>query len=218
MQKQDAPYEVSQQTRARTINISALGEEELLNVMQEYITNMTNFANDTRNVHKELQETLAKTSMQVTQLKKVRDNKARGLVSFRDTGTQTYVTTFVETGTQSPCRWGIDGSHYECQQQRRSECKGRTKTKGIAPKLTEVPDQLTAPPDQPESISWVKVTRRKRKPKTAGTQEDNGQPKKATSPKVRSHPPALLVKVSRDEYPALVKRIEEDFAARSDRR
>jgi hypothetical protein len=66
----------AQQKKARTINIATLGEEELLNMVHSYITNMVTFANNTRNVHKELKETLAKTSLLMTQFRKVRDANA----------------------------------------------------------------------------------------------------------------------------------------------
>jgi hypothetical protein len=47
----------------RTIDVSALNEEELLSMINGYINSMTNFANKTRNVHKELKDTIANTGI-----------------------------------------------------------------------------------------------------------------------------------------------------------
>lgn len=147
-------------TRARTNNSPTLGEYELLNVLQGCIVGMSAFVNDNRNVHKELKESIDKSYTLVTQLVKLRKNVVRGLVVPEGTGTQTPATTTVETGTQSPCWWGIDGGYHECQRVGRSEKKGQLKAKDAALKLREISGLRTVPNKQ-EGASWAEESRQK---------------------------------------------------------
>jgi len=70
----------------RTINIGNLKEEELLVMIQGYIISMSEFAERTRNVHKELKDTLKHTGMVMKQYVKV-----------KSTGRNTIATTNINT-------------------------------------------------------------------------------------------------------------------------
>ncbi|KAL4082661.1 hypothetical protein QTP88_029722 [Uroleucon formosanum] len=59
--------------KPRTIDISTLGEAELLSMIQQCVTGMNAFAANTRNVHKELKETITKTCMLLTQYAHVKN-------------------------------------------------------------------------------------------------------------------------------------------------
>jgi len=61
------------------VNIATLGEEELLNMVHQLVASMVTFASNTRNVHKELKESLTKASKVMTRLKKIRDAKSHVL-------------------------------------------------------------------------------------------------------------------------------------------
>lgn len=59
----------------KTINIGNLGEDQLLVMIQGYVKTMSDFAGKTRNVHKELKETLLNTEKVLTQYMRVRKTK-----------------------------------------------------------------------------------------------------------------------------------------------
>lgn len=60
-------------SQKRVIDISALDEDELLGMLRGYINSMCAFVKSNRNVHKELKETLANSSVVLTQYTKVKN-------------------------------------------------------------------------------------------------------------------------------------------------
>lgn len=94
--------------------------------------------------------------------------------------------------TQSPCWWDSDSPPL-----RRS---------GQAPM---VKDAVTA--DVPSSIqpssAWTEVLKKGRKPKPPPLQAEVAGKQKMTKPRVRARPPAILVDVKSDEFPAIAKKI-----------
>lgn len=65
----------SNEKAKQTIKISNLSEEQLFTKLQEYISTMYQFASKTKNVHRELKETLSNTAKVFQQYSKIRSNK-----------------------------------------------------------------------------------------------------------------------------------------------
>jgi len=76
----------------RVIDIGALGEDELLGMLRGYINTMLIFAQNTRNVHKELKETLANTHKVMGQYLKAKSQKPSS-----DTGSKVVKSKSTET-------------------------------------------------------------------------------------------------------------------------
>jgi len=89
----------------RIIDIGALSEEALLDLLRGYINSMCAFAGATRNVHKELKETLTNSSRIMTQYVKVRQ---QGQNKDAPAKVQKSAST-IDAETQSPCWWDIGG-------------------------------------------------------------------------------------------------------------
>lgn len=113
---------------ANTINITTLGEDEFLKMFNNYVASMNAFANRTRNVHKELKETLEKTV--------VPKNTAH--------------TASAEKSTQSPCWWDATGCPHEELYVRKTERSGRADNGVGASNQPEGPTQLDAPRADPQ--------------------------------------------------------------------
>jgi len=62
----------------RTINIGVMGEEELLKYIHGYVNSIAKIASSTRNVHKELKDTIANTDMLLKQYLKTKKAKPKG--------------------------------------------------------------------------------------------------------------------------------------------
>lgn len=103
----------------RIINIGVLNETELLNMIKGYVNSMTVFAKKTRNVHKDLKDTLINTEIVLNQYVKIKCSTSKGKDT-KSTRTQTeevpigntqpvnvqrkkVITTDVSTDT--PCWW-----------------------------------------------------------------------------------------------------------------
>lgn len=70
------------------INIGALNETELLNMLIGYVNTITDFAKKTRNVHKELKDTLTNTGIVLHQNLKIKSSTPKGK-DIKSTCTQT---------------------------------------------------------------------------------------------------------------------------------
>ena len=87
--------------KPRSINISTLGEAELLSMIQQCVSGMNTFAANTRNVHKELKETITKTCMLLTQYARVK-NQGPGDTSKQHTPAVPVLKNSVSVVTQTP--------------------------------------------------------------------------------------------------------------------
>lgn len=91
----------------KIIDISKFGEEELLNTMRGYINAMVAFAEKTRNVHKELKDTLGSTSKVFAQYLKVKKPNLNSKVACKSTYTQTE-STQVDNDTSNELKMVVD--------------------------------------------------------------------------------------------------------------
>lgn len=62
----------------RTINIAVLKESELLNMIKGYVNSMTVFTKNTRNVHKELKDTITNTGLVLNQYLRIKSPASIG--------------------------------------------------------------------------------------------------------------------------------------------
>lgn len=103
----------------RVINIGALNEEELLGMIKGYVNVMIDFANKTRNAHKELKDTLTNTGMVLNQYLKIKSSTHKDKET-KNTSTQTKEIPIdniqpegshrkkvktTEVSTDTPCWW-----------------------------------------------------------------------------------------------------------------
>lgn len=103
----------------RKINIGVLNESELLNMIRGYVNSMADFANKTRNVHKELKDTIRNTGLVLNQYLKIISPTSKGK-SVKNTSTQTEdvsidiaqaeinqsrKTSSRDVSTDTPCWW-----------------------------------------------------------------------------------------------------------------
>lgn len=65
---------INKGVKPRVIDIGSWNEDQLLGKIQEYIFHMTKFATNTKNVHRELKDTLGKTGTLLKQYAKVKAN------------------------------------------------------------------------------------------------------------------------------------------------
>ncbi|XP_060851691.1 uncharacterized protein LOC132930053 [Rhopalosiphum padi] len=78
----------SEREHRRTIDIAVLNESELLTMIKGYVNSMNDFAKRTRNVHKELKDTLANTGLVLNQYLKIKSSTSTGK-KVNDSSTQT---------------------------------------------------------------------------------------------------------------------------------
>lgn len=201
-------------TEARTIDISTLGEEELLNLVVTYVKSMTTFAGANRNVHKEIKHTLSNTGVVLGQYLKLR--KAGSLPSkskvHKSASTQTEESTHVsaqteekpatisakndvctsDASTDTPCWWPV---MLEQKKQQRSEQRPEQRP--------EIAEQTT------HTSKWTDVVKRKNsKNKLLAKDEPSGL-QEARKPRTRARPSAIMVDiVNENDFPALAKRIK----------
>lgn len=106
--------------KKRTIDICTLSEDELLGMLRGFISSMCSFALSTRNVHKELKETLAKSDKILTQYTYVINRERNKAISSRTTKsaeTQRQMDHDIDRAskavctkdayTDTPCWWQI---------------------------------------------------------------------------------------------------------------
>lgn len=95
--------------KSRIIDIGTLGEAKLLSMIQHYVTGMNTFEANTRNVHKELKETLAKTCMLLKQYTRVK-NQGPGDTVQATTSKQHMKSKGKNVATQTTTKEGLSDS------------------------------------------------------------------------------------------------------------
>jgi len=185
-------------------------------MIQQCVTGMHTFATNTRNVHKELKETLAKTVMLLAQYTRVKSQgsgdtvqasaskqykKGKGnnvatqtltVEEFSDSPLTSGVSARKDMETQSPCWWG----------EKRLAAAHASWTASVE----EAEDSLNQ--------KWTDVVGRKNKKNavdaipTPGTATN--PPLAARQQRIRTRPPAIMIDIaSCNDYPALAKRIKD---------
>lgn len=182
----------------RTIDIGALSEEALLDLLRGYINSMCAFAGATRNVHKELKETLTNSSRIMTQFVKVRQ---QGRNKDAPAKVQKSACT-IDAETQSPCWWDIGGDR-EPRNQATNTKRMREGESG------EPTDQ------QVQTTMWTEVVKKKKKNKVPAKMDDEPpatkpKPEKSKRRGTRTRPAAIVVDVNNQaDLPNLVKKIRD---------
>jgi len=92
--------------KTRTINIAILSEAELLELITQYVTSMNKFAISTRNVHREIKDTLSKTCMLLTQYKIAKDRGHTATITDKpvveSTGVNVATQTLASSNAEKP--------------------------------------------------------------------------------------------------------------------
>ncbi|KAL4082647.1 hypothetical protein QTP88_029708 [Uroleucon formosanum] len=208
-------------TKRKIIDIGVLSEDELLCKLQGYINSMCLFAQNNRNVHKELKETLANSNRIMTQYVKVRKRSKDPITkdhTFEATRTKAAARN---AETQSPCWWEASRSPYV-------EPKNSS---NIDPTLIDISQELKALRKEISDIrstqghssrtehegTWSEVVKKKpitKKPRmeqgTGDTGNDARLVKSVTDgtrlPKKR--PPAIIVRVKDGTYSETLKKLK----------
>jgi len=184
----------------RVIDIGVLSEDELLSKLRGYINSMCTFAQSTRNVHKELKETLANSNRVMMQYIKVRqqgqnndasDKVLKSAHTQKKHGGKPEKVTTCDAETQSPCCWGCE---------RPSERK-----MGMASTAEEICAAAGTP-----SSSWTEIVKRGKRQKLPTAAAEDGkmvEKPKAPQRRVKTRPLAILVDVATADYPEIAKKI-----------
>jgi|UniRef100_A0A2S2QK97 hypothetical protein len=175
-------------------------------MVQSYITTMVTFVNNTRNVHKELKETLTKTSLLMTQFRKIRDARAHEEPPIKLPSANG--VSPINENPESMERKMIDAiEELKCAVETQGEeIRALKATKDSswseAPKRhAGKPNTDLAPPKHP---AWTEVVGKKN---TASERT-----KKPTNmPNLRRRPPAVIMDTSKEDFPALAKKIRKDI-------
>jgi len=182
----------------REIDIGALSEEALLDLLRGYINSMCAFAGATRNVHKELKETLINSRRTMAQYVKVRQQGRN-----KDSPTKVQKSACsIDAETQSPCWWDIGGDREPRNQ--------ATKTKLMRDGGSGEPTD-----QQAQTTRWTEVVKKKKKNKVPAKMDDEPHATKPKSEKLkrrgtRTRPAAIVVDVNNQaDLPNLVKKIRD---------
>lgn len=178
------------------INVAALSEAELLDKIQAYLMYMNNFANNTRNLHKDIKDTLPKACMLLTQYRKIKNTrqseteqnsvKPSEKKGGSNVATQTSVTKdsrceklkTTEAFTDTPCWWPMFSEVRDKKDNRREAQSSQA----------SIPHSHSHEEDSEDGEEYTMVNRkRSKKQKTVSintTQKEN----KASNGSRRQHP------------------------------
>jgi len=191
----------------RVIDIGALFEDELLGKIRGYINSMCAFAQANRNVHRELKETLANSSILMAQyVKVVNHGRAKEVAAKATCGSAT---------NQQKATSEVAAIATE------EEGSVLAEIRAISSKLNEHGELIAAlaagRPGVSNASTWTEVVRRKPPAKKDRMeQKDDGtvdegrtQPKKKDIAKAsRKKPPAIKVRVNDGSYSEALKKLK----------
>jgi len=202
--------ESTDEATRRKVDITKLNETELLSVINRYINTMSTFAAKTRNVHKELKDTLSNTSKAMTQYMKIRNRDTGSKIS---KGTQTEIPSSDKTqaqelntvgaskrvntadaSTDTPCWWPANIEQDACTSKQPEQCTRKKK-----PLTRDKPEgQDNQNPEnlheRLEQSEWTEVTKKKRKPERGNRQ--------------RKRSDAVIIETTSEKYSEVLKKIK----------
>ncbi|KAL4091788.1 hypothetical protein QTP88_026422 [Uroleucon formosanum] len=199
-------------SQKRTIDIGALSEEALLDLLRGYINSMCAIAQSNRNVHKELKETLANSSRLMSQDSKVvkkPENKNTRPRTQEIAQTQTKVVDGTSNAAHTP-----DASSLG------PEINVLKEIKSISARLSEQGEKIDAitsklSAEDQEPGTWAVVARKKKnnnnkvdsRPTSEEAARTKGSKMAVGRSSARTRTPAILVDVVKENFPALAQRI-----------
>lgn len=158
----------SEREHRRTIDIAVLNESELLTMIKGYVNSMNDFAKRTRNVHKELKDTLANTGLVLNQYLKIKSSTSTGEKA-NDSSTQTEDIPIDNVQSET-----IQSKKTSSREAARRECKDAA-TNTASPQA--VPEKQRKQQQQQQKQQQQQQQQR-RKGKTTQPSEANSQPEK----------------------------------------